>query len=178
LAADEVERVDLSALVADRVLTFQQLHPSRQLVLRPKPGLFIQGNEERLSQLLDKLLNNAVEHSEPDAEIRVALRHSNDDWFELRVENEGDPLPEDRERIFEAFVSSQSRPENLGLGLFVAQSIARNHQGHITAENLPNACGASFVLRLPKIRREAQASARDDSLQPTLSSSGPSPAEA
>lgn len=149
LAVDEVERVDLGALVADRVLTFQQLHPSRQLVLRTKPGLFVMGNEERLAQLLDKVLHNAVEHSAADAEIRVALRRFNDDWIELSVENEGDELPKDRERIFEAFVTSQTRPENLGLGLFVAQSIARNHGGLIRAEDLPQATGARFVLRLP-----------------------------
>ena len=40
LVGDKVEQVDVSALVAERVLIFQQLHPSRQLVLRPKPGLF------------------------------------------------------------------------------------------------------------------------------------------
>ena len=162
LAADAVERVDLSALVAERVLTFQQLHPSRQLVLRPKPGLFVQGNEERLAQLLDKLLNNAVEHSEPEAEIRVALRRSDERWLELIVENEGDALPEDSERIFEAFVSSQSRPENLGLGLFVAQSIARNHGGLISAQNRPSAAGARFVLRLPSAHMQMNDRLRDE----------------
>ena len=162
LAADAVERVDLSALVAERVLTFQQLHPSRQLVLRPKPGLFVQGNEERLAQLLDKLLNNAVEHSEPEAEIRVALRRSDERWLELSVENEGDALPEDSERIFEAFVSSQSRPENLGLGLFVAQSIARNHGGLISAQNRPSAAGARFVLRLPSAHMQMNDRLRDE----------------
>ncbi len=162
LAVDEVARVDLSALVADRVLTFQQLHPSKQLTLELKPGLFVQGNEERLAQLLDKLLNNAVEHSNPEAEIRVALRRSDDQCFELSVENEGDALPEDRQRIFEAFVSSQSRPENLGLGLFVAQSIARNHGGLITAEALPDVTGARFVVRLPEARERNVQSSGDE----------------
>jgi signal transduction histidine kinase len=157
LAADEMDAVDLSALVADRVLAFQQLHPSRQLLLSLKPGLFIHGNEERLAQLLDKLLNNAVEHSAPDAEIRVAFRRTENHWIELNVENECDPLPEDKERIFEAFVSSQRRPENLGLGLFVAQSIACNHGGRIFAEDLPGGRGARFVVRLPEAAKETSA---------------------
>ena len=162
LVGDEVEQVDVSALVAERVLTFQQLHPSRQLVLHPKPGLFVQGNEERLAQMLDKLLTNAVEHSASDAEIRVALRRAGDDWLELLVENEGDALPNDKARIFEAFVSSQARAGNLGLGLFVAQSIARNHGGSITAEDLSTGRGARFVVRLPEIRAEARASIREE----------------
>ena len=149
LAADEVERVDLSELVVDHVLMFQQLHPRRQLVLRPKPGLTITGNEQRLVQMLDKLLNNAVEHSAEDSEILVTLQHSNDDSIEIVVENEGDALPSNRERMFEAFVSTRAQPENLGLGLFVAQSIARNHRGSIEAHDLEGASGARFVVRLP-----------------------------
>ncbi len=177
LAVDSVSRVDLSALVADRVLTFQQLHPSKQLVLRPKPGLFIKGNEERLTQLLDKLLNNAAEHSAPDAEIRVTLSRSDGTHFKLSVENEGDSLPQDKERIFEAFVSSRSRPENLGLGLFVAQSIARNHGGSITAESLTGSEGARFVVRLPERRDESHTPAREESPGTPVPAkvSGPSP---
>jgi two-component system OmpR family sensor kinase len=161
LAVDEVEVVDLSALVGDRVLTFQQLHPARQLVLRPRPGLFVDGNDERLAQLLDKLLANAVEHSAAESEIRVTLQRAVDGWFELSVENEGDPLPPDEDRIFEAFVTSQGRPENLGLGLFVAQSIAKNHKGRITAEGLPNAVGARFVVRLPEAGSAARSGSED-----------------
>ena len=157
LAVDSVTRVELSPLVSDRVLTFQQLHPSRQLVLRPKPGLFIKGNEERLSQLLDKLLNNAAEHSALGAEIRASLGRPDEHWVELSIENEGDPLPKDRERIFEAFVSTRARPENLGLGLFVARSIAQNHGGTLVAEDLPRGAGARFVLRLPGIDQASAA---------------------
>jgi signal transduction histidine kinase len=162
LTVDEMERVDLSALVADRVLAFQQQHPSKQLALALKPGLFIEGNEGRITQLLDKLLNNAVEHSGADAEIRVALRRCDDDWFEISVENEGDALPQDRERIFEAFVSSRTRSENLGIGLFVARSIARNHGGSISAEDLADAEGARFVVRLPEARESSVVSSPEE----------------
>lgn len=149
-ATEATEGVDSSALVADRVLACQQQHPSRQLVLNLKPGLFVEGNESRISQLIDKLLNNALEHSHSDTEIGVALRRDGDDWVEISVENEGDALFEDRERIFDAFVSTRSRPENLGIGLFVARSIAGNHGGSLVAEDLPHAPGARFVVRLPK----------------------------
>ena len=162
LAVDEVERVDFSALVADRVLSFQQLHPATQITLGLKPGLFVQGNEGRLAQLLDKLLNNAAEHAARDGELHVALRRCGDQWFELSVENEGDALPKDRERIFEAFVSSRNRPENLGIGLFVARSIAQSHGGSIIAKDLPGASGARFVVRLPEWRAPATASSRDE----------------
>ena len=167
LAVDEVDRVDLSALVADRVLSFQEANPSTQLTLGLKPGLFVQGNEARIAQLLDKLLNNAAEHIKPDGEIRVTLRRPDEHWFELSVENEGNALPADKERIFEAFVSSRRGPENLGIGLFVARSIARNHGGSITAEQLPGAAGARFVVRLPEVRVKAVSASDEDSIQTT-----------
>ena len=178
LTVDEVERVDLSALVADRVLAFQEANPSKRLDLGLNPGLFVQGNEARIAQLLDKLLNNAAEHMKPGGEIRVTLRRADGHWFELCVENEGNALPEDKERIFEAFVSSRRGPENLGIGLFVARSIARNHGGTVVAEELPGAAGARFVVRLPEARVKAIHVSADDSMQaPELEVDSPRDAE-
>lgn len=163
LSVDETERVDWSAVVMDRVSALQQLHPSRHLTLKLRPGLSVDGNEERLAQLLDKLLTNALEHSPPDVEIRVELRHMGDGWLELTVENEGEALPGDKERIFEAFVSSQKSTDNLGLGLFVARSIALNHGGDITADDLLQGCGARFLVRVPEARAAMEELGKDDS---------------
>jgi signal transduction histidine kinase len=173
LEADETERVDWSAVVVDRVSTFQLLHPSRRLTMKLRPGLSLDGNEERLAQLLDKLLSNATEHSRADAKIRVELQCMEAGWIELAVENEGDGLPEDKERIFEAFVSSQKTADNLGLGLFVAQSIAHNQGGHIHAEDLPQGRGARFVVRLPESRPAHRDRLDDDS--PALPTTPPLP---
>jgi len=164
LEADAVERVDWSAVVMERVSAFQLLHPSRHMTLKFRPGLSIDGNEERLLQLLDKLLGNALEHSPEDGEIRVELRGVSDGWVELAVENDGDTLPKDKERIFEAFVSSQKSTDNLGLGLFVAQSIAHNHGGRIRAEDLAEGGGARFLVRLPGSRPVDSDRLGDDSL--------------
>lgn len=162
LAVEEMGRVDLSGVLMDRVAAFQELHPSRQFTLKLRPGLSVDGNETRVAQLFDKLLSNAVEHSPPDAEVRVSLQLADEGWLELSVENEGDALPEDKGRIFEAFVSSQKSADNLGLGLFVAQSIVLNHGGQISAEDLSEGSGARFVVRLPTARREGPAAASEE----------------
>jgi signal transduction histidine kinase len=149
LAVEEMEQVNLSALVMDRIGAFQLQRPSQQLALKLRSGLAVNGNEARLAQLVDKLLNNAHEHLAEGGEIRIELRVSSPGFVELIVENDGDALPRDKERIFEAFVSSHRTADNLGLGLFVAQSVARNHGGGITAQDAPNADGARFVVTLP-----------------------------
>ena len=165
LAVEEMERVDLSGVVMDRLTIYQELHPSRRFTLNLRPGLSVDGNEGRVAQLLDKLLSNAVEHSPEGAEIRVGLEPVDADWIQLSVENEGDALPEDKARIFEAFVSTQKTKDNLGLGLFVAQSITLNHGGQISAEELPRGSGARFVVRLPTARRGG-ASAKEAESRP------------
>ena len=167
LGAEETERVDVSGMVMDSVTAFQELHPSRRFTLKLRPGLSVDGNEARVAQMLDKLLGNAVEHSAPEAEIRVGLEVVDGGWLELSVENEGHALPKDKDRLFEAFVSSQQSAENLGLGLFVAQSIARNHGGSVTAEDLADVPGARFVVSLPKARDELQGAA-SEALRPVL----------
>jgi len=156
--------MDWSAVVMDRVSAFQQLHPSRRLTLKVRPGLSVDGNEERLGQLLDKLLSNALEHSRGDVVIRVELRRVSEGRLELNVENEGDTLPKDKRCIFAAFVSSQKSADNLGLGLFVAQSIARRHGGQIVAEDLPQGSGARFVVRLPESRIDDLVRSQEEAL--------------
>ena len=121
LAVEEMERVDLSGVVMDRLTIYQELHPSRRFTLSLRPGLSVDGNE-------------------------------------------GDALPADMARIFEAFVSTQKTKDNLGLGLFVAQSIALNHGGEISAEDLPEGSGARFVVRLPTARTEGRDAESEASL--------------
>ncbi len=108
------------------------------------------GNSDRLTQLLDNLLNNARDHARRGSQIRVTLDTLND-FAMLAIENEGDPLPADRTGMFSAFVSLRTtcQETNVGLGLYVAKVIAESHGGTITASDLPDAQGARFEVRLP-----------------------------
>ena len=71
-------------------------------------------------------------------------------------------------------MSSQKSKDNLGLGLFVAQSITLNHGGHISAEDLPQGRGARFVVRLPTVRRGG-ASAKGPESRPVHDEGAPGP---
>jgi K+-sensing histidine kinase KdpD len=104
-----------------------------------------------LARLLDKLLSNAAEHRSSDGEVRVSLqrkRHS----VELGVENDGDSLPIDSQRVLDAFFTDGKNSvgaEHLGLGLFVDMAIVESHGGSIGAESLVQRNGVRFVVRLP-----------------------------
>lgn len=145
------ERVDLSGVVGERVLVFREAHPQRRFLADIEPRLELDGQEDRIAQLVDKLLDNAVEHGFEGGEVRVALTRA-DGWMLLAVENEGDPLPRDKQALFDAFVSdkkSSNGRQNVGLGLFVARAIAQSHAGHIQALDIDGPTGARFEVRLP-----------------------------
>ena len=151
LALESVEAVELSAVVEQRVVLFRRAHPDRRFHADVASGLQIQGQEDRVAQLLDKLLDNAVRHAEFDTEIRVSLAQK-DSEIVLAVENQGEPLPTYRDDIFDAFASApngRSGPHNLGLGLFVARAIAETHGGRVIAMDLEESVGARFEVSFP-----------------------------
>jgi len=144
------EVVDLSALVRERIRDFRAEDAGTTVVESVAPELHVRGNADSLVQLVDKLLNNAAEHCDGSEPIRVrGWRH--DSEIVLEIEDEGDELPGDPERLFDPFVSAKARSGsgNLGLGLYVARAVATHHGGSIEALPLANARGARLVVRLP-----------------------------
>ena len=103
--------------------------------------------------MVDKLLTNAAEHVRDGGEIRVGLEQRGQEAV-LSVEDEGDVLPRQKSRLFDAFVSlgkgrSDAKASNLGLGLFVVKVVAESFGGRVTAQDLVGSTGARLVVRLP-----------------------------
>jgi signal transduction histidine kinase len=152
LEAQEMRDVDLSRLVTERADDFRREAAPRRCEVAACEGLHVRGNADSLLQLLDKLLNNAVEHSPPDGLIRISL-HPLPDRVRLEVMNFGEPLPADVERLFRPLISLRAPGEqgHLGLGLYVAQVIASRHGGAIRAEPTVDRPGARFIVELPTL---------------------------
>jgi len=77
----------------------------------------------------------------------------NDTHVELSVANEGAKLPEDKDRIFDLFVSLRDdeyqKSDSLGLGLYIVKLIAESHGGWVKAEDLKDKDGVIFTVTLP-----------------------------
>lgn len=146
--------LDLGALVRQQIDTYQSIYQDKTLRVRCEPGLKILGNSTRLIQLLDKLIANAVDYGKADTPIVVTVKRSANQAV-LSVANQGQPLPQDKQRIFELFVSQRDAAHkdssNLGLGLYVVKLIAEAHGGSVEARNPVNFQGAVFIVRLPLI---------------------------
>lgn len=154
LRSEILERIDLSALLAECVSGYKLAYPQHLFELQaPARSVTIVGSPDLIAQLLDKLIANAVDFSRPGQPIRIVLEPSGD-FVQLRVVNRGATLASEVEgRLFESMMSL--RPEradaepHLGLGLYIARLIAEFHGGSIAAANLPGADGVAVTARLP-----------------------------
>jgi len=156
LRTDERERYDLAAVVRGSVEGYRLAYPSVRFELAVGTGAFeVDGSPDLAAQMLDKLVQNAVEFSTATEPVRMSLERTASEAL-LSVANRGPTLPGDLHgRLFEAMVSSRSGSAaggpHLGLGLYVARLIAEFHGGSIEATDLPGGAGVSFSLRFPLV---------------------------
>ena len=144
LGEEPLEPLDIAAVVADYCQSSVLGGSGRQFrVTGIDAPAWIRGSEFHVERLLDKLIDNAVEFSEPGSVIEVALARRGR-RLELTVSNPGPTLSEDElEQIFDAMFSSHSaeegapagRPPHLGIGLYIVRLIAESMGGRSFARN-------------------------------------------
>ncbi|MBY6067743.1 PAS domain-containing sensor histidine kinase [Leisingera aquaemixtae] len=104
----------------------------------------------RIAQLVSNLLANAVTHGTPGKPVQVSARDESGE-FVLSVANEGTPIPPDTVALlFEPFTRAETRESQngLGLGLFIAQQIAKGHGGLLSVQSDERL--TVFSLRVPR----------------------------
>jgi signal transduction histidine kinase len=107
----------------------------------------------RIADILDRLLVNALDHSESGAAVSVDLRQEGEDVVFV-VTDEGRGLdPAEIERVFEEFAQIddiQNHSVGLGLSLSLARRmVVEGHGGRLWAESEGRGKGARFLLALP-----------------------------
>ena len=111
----------------------------------------VPGDRERLLQVFDNLIANALRHTSRGGEV-ILLAGSDGGRVQLRVRDTGSGIdPEELPYIFNRFYRgdrSRSWTGESGLGLAIARSIVQAHGGEIRAESEPGR-GSTFTLLLP-----------------------------
>ncbi len=142
--------VDVRAIVRDSVGAAEIGQDEVRLtVVLPQTLPGVQGDAERLRQLVDNLLSNAIKYSDSGGEVAVEAA-VDDGHVVIRVRDAGPGIPvEHQSQIFEKFgrVAGSARP-GTGLGLFLSRSFAEAHGGSLDVDSAPGQ-GSTFTLRLP-----------------------------
>lgn len=146
-----IEAVDLlrrAADVAHSVATAADI----SLAVKAAPGLVF-ADSERILQVLNELVSNAIKFSPPNTVIRLGTQPSAEGEVCFVVEDQGRGIPAEKlEHIFDRFQqgdASDSRAlGGTGLGLALCRSIVEQHGGRIWAESTPGK-GSRFLFALP-----------------------------
>jgi signal transduction histidine kinase len=119
----------------------------------------VNGDSERLQQVVWNLLSNAIRFTPPGG--RIQLRYARrGEHVELLVRDSGQGIaPEGLPHVFERYwqgVSGERRSQGLGLGLAIAHRIIELHNGNITAASEGEGRGATFTVTLPLYTPDSQ----------------------
>jgi len=154
LVGEDLECIDLRLLLQSYVANCKITQPRRVFSLKTseKP-LNCWVCDYRIEQLLDKVIDNAIDFSEPDSEIAVTLLPEADQ-LTLTVSNTGHQIPDNLlNSIFDSMVTARAgNPDNrlhFGMGLYVVRVITEHHGGSVTIENQTDPKGVRIVIKLP-----------------------------
>ena len=135
------EKTDLSKIVEDGLLPFEPVMFEKGLILESdvEKDIHVNGSKERLTQLLDILLDNAQKYASDAGTVKVKLSRTSHNKCRLEVSDTGEPMTnEELKNIFKRFYradKARTTGNGFGLGLSIAQQITEEHHGKIHAES-------------------------------------------
>ncbi|MCU0647164.1 MAG: HAMP domain-containing histidine kinase [Gemmatimonadaceae bacterium] len=151
--------VALDTLVADAVVELQHMVRGQTLAVGTLAPLDVQGDRDRLRQLVVILLDNAFRYTPDGGRITVELIADHRDAC-IRVRDTGigiaaHDLPHIFERFYRADPARQRDAGGTGLGLAIARWIAREHGGDVEVASAPGE-GTTVTVRLPLVRTRVE----------------------
>lgn len=167
--------VDLTELAADAVRDASVVDPSREITLQASEPCVVNGEEERLRQVLGNLIANALAYSPPGSPVEVQVQAAEEAGAattpagaagsasgpsvtppraaRLAVVDHGSGVPADHlvhifDRFWRADPSRVRAGGGTGLGLSIVAAVVGAYGGRVSVEETPGG-GATFVVELP-----------------------------
>ena len=150
----EYEQVNLTGTVMESISKLKANADVKHLdlVIESPASAQVYGNEEKLLEVIDNLVENAIRYAPPETQIDIRL-DSEDDQTQFVIQDRGRGLdPADINSIFQPYCqgapSPHSTQQGFGLGLFVVKSWVERMGGQVRADNRDGG-GARFSLTFP-----------------------------
>lgn len=158
----EIEALDAASIVGAAVEAMRPRIESRQQRLaieRTGAPVVVEGDAQRLTQVIVNLLNNASKYTDANGDIIVSVRARDTD-AEISVRDTGVGIPPELQPyIFEPFMqvdAHRGRSEGgLGLGLSLVERLTKLHGGSVSVHSKGVGLGSEFVVRLPLLLQPA-----------------------
>jgi PAS domain S-box-containing protein len=153
LRQEVVEVADLVRRTVEAVRPVMEERRHELTVALPAGPLRVQGDPDRLEQVLTNLLHNAAKYSDPGGRVWLAAECEGGEVL-LRVRDTGIGIdPHVLPRVFDLFVQVERRLDRskggVGIGLTLVKKLAELHGGTVRAFSAGLGQGSEFVVRLP-----------------------------
>ena len=154
----DVELINFTAFITFILNRFDKIRAQDQEkkyeLVRDYPitSVWIEIDTDKMTQVIDNILNNAIKYSPDGGKITVSMK-TTDDQMILSISDQGLGIPkEDLPKIFDRFYrvdKARSRAQGgTGLGLAIAKEIIKQHNGFIWAKS-EYGKGSTFTIVLP-----------------------------
>ena len=151
----EKEFIGINKMLEQITDRFALTHPEKNFIKHiPKSPIFVEGDQDKLTQVFDNIVNNAIKYSPDGKNITVRVRqnyHHNRVSISIKDEGVGIPLVH-IDKIFNRFYrvdkSRQRSMGGTGLGLALAKTIVEAHKGRIWAQSREG-YGSIIFVTLP-----------------------------
>ena len=154
----DVELINFTAFITFILNRFDQIRvqdeEKKYELVRDYPitSVWIEIDTDKMTQVIDNILNNAIKYSPDGGKITVTMK-TTDDQMILSISDQGLGIPkQDLPRIFDRFYRvdrARSRAQGgTGLGLSIAKEIIKQHNGFIWAKRIYGK-GSTFTIVLP-----------------------------
>ena len=151
----EKEFIDINKMLEQITYRFALTHPEKNFIKHiSKTPIFVEGDQDKLTQVFDNIVNNAIKYSPNGKNITIRVRqnyHHNRVSISIKDEGVGIPLVH-IDKIFNRFYrvdkSRQRSMGGTGLGLALAKTIVEAHKGRIWAQSREG-YGSIIFVTLP-----------------------------
>lgn len=153
-----MRKSDLGSLVASSAESYRSVtleHGIGLSLVVPDEPLVYNADPERIRQVIDNLMGNAIRYTPQGGSIEVALIDSAES-INITISDSGigisaEHLPHIFDRFYRADPSRNRSVKGTGLGLAIAQAIVEAHDGELIADSEGTDLGSTFTIVLPKM---------------------------
>jgi PAS domain S-box-containing protein len=146
-----ISNFDFNEMIDDAIENIQYNSPKHSLIKTGKIAQLVNGDRERLQQVIINLLSNAVKYS-PDSKDIFINAYIENNQLTVSVKDNGIGISENNlSKIFERYYRVEGQDihfQGLGIGLFISMDIVRRHDGKLWVESEVGK-GSTFYFTLP-----------------------------
>jgi signal transduction histidine kinase len=149
-------RVSLGGLVHEVMESVKPMAAEKPVLIEvnvPEPSVLVWADRDKVTQVLMKLIGNAIKFTPPQGKVTVSSSKNGTEWAQISVNDSGPGISADEcQKIFQKFYqvseNGGSKPKGTGLGLAISKALVELHGGKIWVESEPGH-GSTFSFTLP-----------------------------